>query len=206
MSTHAPEASATFTILHGTYTSMVLEVRPGEAPLWRYWGPRLPDNCVPLAPLRDGRAIPPSSMEFDQPLTVAPTFGVGWYMQSALLAHRSGQQFAQHGQNPLLLPLLRRHALLPLCRAHCAQRIGPEAVGPHRPAQETEFHNLVRLKTAAGEDIQMRSDSPSHCRVMALADNANYTYMSADLTPSYSNRNANHNNFNKHNKYHINFK
>jgi len=95
MSTHAPEASATFSTLHGTHTSVVLEVRTGEAPLWRYWGPRLPDNCVPLAPLRDGRAIPPSSMEFDQPLTVAPTFGVGWYMQSALLAHRSGQQFAQ---------------------------------------------------------------------------------------------------------------
>ncbi|NBX20297.1 MAG: alpha-galactosidase, partial [Betaproteobacteria bacterium] len=95
MSTHPPEASATFTTLHGTHTSVVLEVRPGEAPLWRYWGPRLPDHCVPLAPLRDGRAIPPSSMEFDQPLTVAPTFGVGWYMQSALLAHRSGQQFAQ---------------------------------------------------------------------------------------------------------------
>ena len=51
MSTHAPEASATFTTLHGTHTSVVLEVRPGEAPLWRYWGPRLPDNCVPLAPL-----------------------------------------------------------------------------------------------------------------------------------------------------------
>ena len=95
MPTHAPEASATFTVLHGTHSSVVLEVRPHEAPLWRYWGPRLPDHCVPLAPLRDGRAIPPSSMEFDQPLTVAPTFGVGWYMQSALLAHRGGQQFAQ---------------------------------------------------------------------------------------------------------------
>lgn len=95
MSTHAPEASAAFITLHGTHSSVVLEARPNEAPLWRYWGPRLPDHCVPLAPLRDGRAIPPSSMEFDQPLTVAPTFGVGWYMQSALLAHRAGQQFAQ---------------------------------------------------------------------------------------------------------------
>jgi alpha-galactosidase len=95
MPTHAPEASATFTVLHSPHTSVVLEVRPHEAPLWRYWGPRLPEHCLPLAPLRDGRAIPPSSMEFDQPLTVAPSFGVGWYMQSALLAHRSGQQFAQ---------------------------------------------------------------------------------------------------------------
>lgn len=95
MPTHVPEASAAFTVLHGTHSSVVLEVRPDEAPLWRYWGPRLPDHCVPLARLRDGRAIPPSSMEFDQPLTVAPTFGVGWYGQSALLAHRGGQQFAQ---------------------------------------------------------------------------------------------------------------
>ena len=76
MPTHAPEASATFTVLHGTHSSVVLEVRPHEAPLWRYWGPRLPDNCVPLAPLRDGRAIPPSSMEFDQPLSVAPTLSL----------------------------------------------------------------------------------------------------------------------------------
>ena len=34
-------------------------------------------------------------LDFDQPLTVAPTFGVGWFGQSALLAHRDGQQFAQ---------------------------------------------------------------------------------------------------------------
>ena len=95
MSTHAPETSAEFIVLHGRHSSVVLESRTNEAPLWRYWGPRLPDGCLPLAPLRDGRAIPPSSMEFDQPLSIAPTFGVGWYGQSALLAHRSGRQFAQ---------------------------------------------------------------------------------------------------------------
>eukprot|EP01032_Pedospumella_encystans_P033136 gene33136-37438_t len=39
MPTHAPKASAAFTVLHGTHSSVVLEVR-------------LPDHCVPLAPLR----------------------------------------------------------------------------------------------------------------------------------------------------------
>ncbi|MBT0570304.1 alpha-galactosidase [Curvibacter sp. CHRR-16] len=95
MSTHAPDTPASYLVLHSQHTSVVLECRAHEAPLWRYWGPRLPDGCTPLAPLRDGRAIPPSSMEFDQPLSVTPTLGVGWYHQSALLAHRTGQQFAQ---------------------------------------------------------------------------------------------------------------
>lgn len=96
MTTHAPEAFADYLVLQGSRMSVVIETRPGEAPLWRYWGPRLPDACRPVAPLRDGRAVPPSSMEFDQPLNVVPTFGVGWYGQSALLAHRSGRQFAQN--------------------------------------------------------------------------------------------------------------
>ena len=96
MSTHPAETLSDYVVLHGSHSSVVLEVRPTEAPLWRYWGPRLPDGVRPLAPLRDGRAIPPSSLEFDQPLTVAPTFGVGWFMQSALLAHRSGIQFAHY--------------------------------------------------------------------------------------------------------------
>ena len=96
MSTHPTETVTQFLVLHGRATSLVLETRPSEAPLWRYWGPRLSADCLPMAPLRDGRAIPPSTMEFDQPLTVAPTFGVGWYGQSALLAHRAGRQFAQN--------------------------------------------------------------------------------------------------------------
>ncbi len=95
MSTHPAESAFSFLVLHGTDTSLVLETRPTEAPLWRYWGPRLPADCLPIAPMRDGRAIPPSTMEFDQPLTLAPSFGVGWYGQTALLAHRAGKQFAQ---------------------------------------------------------------------------------------------------------------
>ena len=95
MSSHLPESSAQYLVLNGVRTSVVLEARPNEAPLWRYWGPRLPEQCAPMAPLRDGRAVPPSTMEFDQPLTVAPAFGVGWYGQSVLLGHRAGRQFAQ---------------------------------------------------------------------------------------------------------------
>ena len=90
-----PSAPAEFLVLHGRHTSLVLENHADEAPIWRYWGPRLPDGTTPGAPLRDGRPLPSFMLDFDQPLTTAPTFGVGWFGQSALLAHRSGQQFAQ---------------------------------------------------------------------------------------------------------------
>ncbi|MBP6617641.1 MAG: hypothetical protein KA195_06670 [Burkholderiaceae bacterium] len=46
MPTHAPEASADYITLHGTHTSVVLEVRPHEAPLWRYWGLSCPPFFV----------------------------------------------------------------------------------------------------------------------------------------------------------------
>jgi alpha-galactosidase len=45
--------------------------------------------------LRDSRPQPTFMLEFDQPLTLVPTFGVGWFGQSALLAHRAGSDFAQ---------------------------------------------------------------------------------------------------------------
>ncbi|WP_018608572.1 alpha-galactosidase [Uliginosibacterium gangwonense] len=95
MYTHAPESGTDYLILHGCHTTVVLEYRPHEAPLWRYWGPRLPEGCAPLAPLRDGRAFPPATMDVDQPLSIAPCFGGAWFGQSALLAHRAGQQFEQ---------------------------------------------------------------------------------------------------------------
>ena len=84
-----------FLILHSRRSSVVLECPPDEAPLWRYWGPRLPDTATPGTALRDTRPLPSFMLDFDQPLTVAPTFGVGWFGQSALLAHRDGQDFAQ---------------------------------------------------------------------------------------------------------------
>jgi alpha-galactosidase len=65
-----------------------------EAPLWRYWGPRLPDNVLPPAPLRETRPEPSFSLQFDQPLSVFPGVGMGWFGQSALLGHREGADWA----------------------------------------------------------------------------------------------------------------
>ena len=90
-----PTACPEFLVLHSRHTSLVLEHHAGEAPTWRYWGPRLPDGTAPAASLRDGRPLPSFMLDVDQPLTVAPTFGVGWFGASALLAHRNGQAFAQ---------------------------------------------------------------------------------------------------------------
>ena len=84
-----------FLSLHSRDSTLVLEVRADEAPLWRYWGPRLPEGSQPSQPLRDERPLPSYNLDFDQPLTLAPTFGVGWFGQSALLAHRQGRDFAQ---------------------------------------------------------------------------------------------------------------
>nr|WP_315232503.1 alpha-galactosidase [uncultured Albidiferax sp.] len=84
-----------FLILHSQRSTLVLECPPDEAPLWRYWGPRLPDGSTPGQALRGTRPLPSFMLDFDQPLTVLPTFGVGWFGQSALLAHRAGLDFAQ---------------------------------------------------------------------------------------------------------------
>ena len=95
MTQHPPPAPAQFISLHGRHSSVVLEVHADEAPLWRYWGPRLQAGATPRVPLRDTRPLPSFMFDFDQPLTLVPTFGVGWFGQSALLAHRGGQDFAQ---------------------------------------------------------------------------------------------------------------
>ncbi|MEY3124244.1 MAG: hypothetical protein RLZZ573_764 [Pseudomonadota bacterium] len=87
--------SYNFISLHSQNSTLVLECPANEAPLWRYWGPRLPDTCTPTHALRDTRPVPTFMLDFDQPLTLVPTFGVGWFGQSALLAHRSGLDFAQ---------------------------------------------------------------------------------------------------------------
>ncbi len=90
-----PSSPPRFLCLHGRATSVVIEARGDEAPLWRYWGPRLPQDALPPMPLRDERPLPSFTLDFDQPLSVAPTFGVGWFGQSAVLAHRQGRDFAQ---------------------------------------------------------------------------------------------------------------
>jgi alpha-galactosidase len=78
--------------MHGNNASLILELPDGEAPLWRYWGPRLPDG-VTLEPLRVSRPTPSFSLDFDQPLSLFPGLGVGWFGESALLAHRQGSDW-----------------------------------------------------------------------------------------------------------------
>ncbi len=72
----------------------ILELTPGEAPLWRYWGLRLPDGVAPPLPLRDTRPTPSFSPDFDQPLSIFPGCGTGWFGESALLAHRAGSDWS----------------------------------------------------------------------------------------------------------------
>ncbi|MBS0255359.1 MAG: alpha-galactosidase, partial [Proteobacteria bacterium] len=79
-----------FLVMHSPGASLVLECPAGEAPLWRYWGPRLPDEVAPGPALRATRPEPSFSLHFDQPLSLFPGLGHGWFGASALLAHRAG--------------------------------------------------------------------------------------------------------------------
>ncbi len=89
-----------FITLHSRGSSVVLELAEpsalGAAPLWRYWGPRLIDGSGPAGPLQETRTAQPSSFDIDQPLSLAPGFGVGWTAGSALLAHRGSRDFSYH--------------------------------------------------------------------------------------------------------------
>ncbi|MFN3958889.1 MAG: alpha-galactosidase [Parvularculaceae bacterium] len=87
--------AARFLALHGRTTSLILETPVGKAPLWRYWGPRLPDDASPPCGLRDERPSPSFSLDRDLPLSVFPAFGGGWFYTAALKAHRNGEAFAQ---------------------------------------------------------------------------------------------------------------
>lgn len=81
--------------LHGRNTSLVLEKPEFGVPLWRYWGPRLPDAIETIAPLAASRPLQTFSLDHDQPLSLCPTLGGGWFHQSAILAHASGQAWSQ---------------------------------------------------------------------------------------------------------------
>lgn len=81
--------------LHGRNSSLVLEKPDIGVPLWRYWGPRLPDAIEAIAPFAASRPPQTFSLEHDQPLSVCPTLGGGWFHQSAILAHASGQAWSQ---------------------------------------------------------------------------------------------------------------
>lgn len=84
-----------FVRLDSPACTAIWEAPPGEAPLWRYWGPRLADGDGPTMALRATRPLPSFTPDFDQPLSVFPGVGLGWFGQSALLAHRAGHDWAQ---------------------------------------------------------------------------------------------------------------
>ncbi len=88
---HPP--SPEWIVLHGRGVTAILECPANEAPLWRYWGPRLPDGVTPPAPLRAGRLLPTFSPDFDQPLPLCPGLGGGWFGAPALMAHRAGEDW-----------------------------------------------------------------------------------------------------------------
>jgi len=92
--TALPHSPAEFLVLHGRASSLVIEHHADEGPLWRYWGPRLVEGTTPGLGLRDSRPLPSFMLDHDQPLSVLPGFGVGWFGQSALLAHRGGRDFS----------------------------------------------------------------------------------------------------------------
>ena len=81
-----------FIVLQGHACSVVLECVDGGAPLWRHWGSRLRDAIEPSV----ADSIHPSfSLDSPPAFSIFPTFGLGWFGQSALLAHREGRDFAQ---------------------------------------------------------------------------------------------------------------
>ncbi len=85
--------SDTWIVLHGHASTLILEVVPGEAPLWRYWGARLPDGVTPAAVLRSTRPTPSFSPDFDQPFSLVPGLGQGWFGEPGLRAHRQGRDW-----------------------------------------------------------------------------------------------------------------
>jgi len=87
-------SAGTLVALHGGASSVVLEWQPAGPPLWRHWGPRLPDDGLPPYLLAEARYLPPSSLDAELPLSLLPAFGVGGFAPPALLAHRAGRQFA----------------------------------------------------------------------------------------------------------------
>lgn len=82
--------------LHARASSLVIECPPGAVPLWRYWGPRLRDDFASGPALAATRPTPSFSLDTPVGFSVFPSFGLGWFAQSALLAHREGADFAQN--------------------------------------------------------------------------------------------------------------
>lgn len=86
-------SASAFVRLDSPGCTVMWEMVPGAAPLWRYWGPRLADGVRPPGPLRADLPQTTWALAEDQPLSIFPGVGTGWFGQSALLAHRAGQNW-----------------------------------------------------------------------------------------------------------------
>ena len=83
----------TIVTLAGSTMSAVIERRVDSPPVWRWWGGKVDVSGLPS--LADTRPAASFSLDIDQPLSVVPAFGSGWFGPSALRAHRDGRHFAQ---------------------------------------------------------------------------------------------------------------
>lgn len=75
--------------LHGHGWSLVLEARPGDAPVVRHWGP--PTSADGLHLLAESRSPASFSLDADVPLSLAPPAGLGWFGPEALRVRRGGR-------------------------------------------------------------------------------------------------------------------
>jgi len=95
--------------LHGLTSSVVLDYNDTEAPVWRYWGARLQDEFDATSLPHYLNPAPPATLTTESALTLAPTYGAGWFQQPALRAHRHGQQFVQQWQRVTVEALAHNH-------------------------------------------------------------------------------------------------
>ena len=104
-------AAARLYLLHGGHSSLAIEVDAAGVPVWRHWGARLPDGIKSGPALAETR--PPASFSLEQPAVFSPFpgFGMGWFAQSALLAHRQGQAFVFEPQAWHVVPSDRQLAI-----------------------------------------------------------------------------------------------
>jgi alpha-galactosidase len=80
--------------LHPASKNGTAKVSPSISSGRTGWG--LDDHiALNIPPLRTTRPEPSFALNEDVPFSIFPTFGIGWFGPSALLAHRSGEDFAQ---------------------------------------------------------------------------------------------------------------
>lgn len=81
--------------LRGDRASLALEIAPAAAPVWRYFGPDLGVGVRPPAPASDLGAPAGFSLDGEGASDLFPALGGPGFGDSALRAHRGGQDFAQ---------------------------------------------------------------------------------------------------------------